>query len=160
MQLKTIKNLSNNVYSVRLETLFSTAEDELITDFGDSTISVGGDFYGNTFTCTQTLPLLVTITQGAAKGEFVSGLLHRYTAADFTVGALDALGTITAIGNIDYTLSSGSKHISSEFPYVKSFSDENRANLFAAEMKTRAGIVMDNLRSNIDDFSSEVVVSV
>lgn len=161
MNLKTVKTLSNNVYTVRVETTLTDAESELVSDFGDPTVSLGGNFYGDTITYTGTIVLNQTITQSSARGQMIKdGTIHRFTTYGFAVGGLDgALATLTAVADVSYTLSASSKRLEADFPATRTLTNEVDGDIYGAEIKKRADLVVVTLRANSDTFSGESVVT-
>jgi hypothetical protein len=161
MKLTTIKNLSNNVYTVRFETELTEAEIELVSDFGDPTVSMGGDIYGDTITYTGTIVLNQTITQGNARGQMIKdGTLHRFTTYGFSAGGLDgSAATLTAVADVSYTLSIVNRNLEAGFPYTRSLTTEVNGDIYGAEIVKRTDNVIIALRANSDTFSGESVVT-
>lgn len=161
MKFTTVKTLGNNVYSTRFETAFTDAETELISDFGDPTISVGGNIYGNTVTYTGAIGLNATITQGSARGKMVKdGTIFCFNSTLFTIGGLTGnLATITVVADVSYTLSASNKNLNSEFPYTRSHTTEVKGDIYAATIEKRADTAIVTLRANSDTFSGETVVT-
>lgn len=160
MQLKTINTLRDSSYRVRFETTPSDAEVELISDFGEPTISVGGNFYGDTVAFVAAPSIGATITQGGAVGVYIySGVMRRTTVADFTAGVAGAY-TITSVTDVSYTLSSNTKAISSDFPVTNSFDDEVSARIYSSTVESRMINAVVTLRAQEDTFSDEVVKTI
>lgn len=157
MQLKTIQTLRDNTYRVRFETTLSDAETELVSDFGEPTISMGGLFYGDSVSFEAAPSVGAVITQGAASGVYISsGLIYRSNANAFTVGAAGAY-TITGAEDISYTITAATKLISTDFPYTNVFIDEKPARIYSEEISNRMSAAITTLRSKTDLFSSEIV---
>ena len=168
MQLTTIKSLTSEIFSVRLETKFDSLEDGLIINFGDPSVDVGGDFNGDTaiFNTTMTVGLSITgDTSGATGVVFVDGVIRRTSVTDFTVleGVNSSLNTITTLTNIDYTITSNTRNLKSQFPVTQTFDGETdtdaepKGDLYADELKVRLDSEISVLRAKSDSFSSEVV---
>ena len=169
MQLKTIKKLTGNVFSVRLETTLTDTEKELINDFTEPSVDGGGDFFASQVTISAN-----TISVGAdvfgdasgATGELISQtLIRRKSVTAFTSGEglNSSLATITGIVSIDYTISTNVKKIESQFPLVETFDGttdndaEDKADTWGAELKSRLDVEITTLKANTDTFSSEEV---
>jgi len=163
MQFKTVKDLKGNVYSVRFETTLTAAEKELVSDFGDPTISLGGTFLGNTIAFTGTIVNNSTITQGSARGIFLDGdqnIVQRLTTVNFATGGLDgALATISALTNFTITLATNNKKLEADFPTTQTFTFSIGADIYASDIKVQSANAIGNLKANTDNFSTEEVVT-
>lgn len=162
MNLKTVTTLHDSTYRVRFETTASTTDTELISDFGEPSISIGGYFYGDTVTFEATPSIGTTLTQGAAVGSYLyDGIVIRYSSTAFAAGALSSgINTITTAGNASFTLSANNKFIVTDFPVTTVFQDETQARLYIPVIEGRLISALETLRANVDDFSDEVIKTI
>ena len=157
MELKTIQTLKDSLYRVRFETTASVAEVELVSDFGEPTISMGGNFYGNVVEFAATPTIGSTITQGAAVGVYSApGIVRCVDANLFTLGAAGAY-TITSATDASFTLSASSKRIFNDSPIMSTLNYDSQARIFVSEIESRFIGAVNTLRANEDTFSSEIV---
>jgi hypothetical protein len=156
MDLKTIQTLKDNLFKVRFETTPSPAETELVSDFGEPTISMGGNFYGCNATFASTPSVGANLTQGAAAGVYIYDGIIRSGASLFTVGAAGAY-TITSAADLSYTLSASIKRLFSDSPLSAMLNYEDQARIFVSTEEDRITTAIEALRANEDNFSAEYV---